>query len=76
MFIGSAPSGTASAGLPRLQILIPLLGIGLIAIHGLLRTALTAISGLLDRPTDETLAAGVTLVRRLAADGFLTRPTP
>ncbi len=35
------------------------------------RQSLTAISGLLDLPTDEALATGVTLIRRLAADGFL-----
>ncbi len=35
------------------------------------RQALTAISGLMDLPTDEALTAGAALVRRLAADGFL-----
>lgn len=35
------------------------------------RQSLTAISGLLDQPTDEALAAGSALIRRLAADGFL-----
>ena len=35
------------------------------------RQSLAAISGLLDRPTDEALAAGATLIRRLAADGLL-----
>lgn len=35
------------------------------------RQSLVAISGLLDRPTDEALAAGAALVRGLAADGFL-----
>src|SRR5699024_9249601 len=35
------------------------------------RQAVAAISGLLDRPTDEALVAGATLIRRLAADGLL-----
>lgn len=35
------------------------------------RQSLTAISALLDLPTGEALAAGATLVRRLAADGLL-----
>lgn len=35
------------------------------------RRSLTAISGLLDRPTGEALAAGAGLIRRLAADGLL-----
>ncbi len=35
------------------------------------RQALSAIAGLLDRPTGEALQAGARLVRRLAADGLL-----
>ena len=35
------------------------------------RQALAAIAGLLERPTDEALASGVTLLRGLVADGFL-----
>lgn len=35
------------------------------------RQSLVAISGLLERPTDEALEAGVTLLRGLVADGFL-----
>ena len=35
------------------------------------RQSLVAISGLLERPTDEALAAGATLIRGLAGDGFL-----
>ena len=35
------------------------------------RSALVAISALLERPTDEALTAGESLIRRLAADGFL-----